>query len=75
MVKEYCIAYNCSPAVWGVSGTPDNGNLMQPIWFIIAGLKRPEWEEIDKLKGMKFKVLLELKKKHSTKEEGIQPFL
>ena len=32
----------------------------------MAGLKRPKWEEADKLKGMEFKVLLELK------EENIQ---
>jgi len=30
------------------------------MWFIIAGLKRPKWEELDKLKGTEFKVLLEL---------------
>lgn len=66
VVKEYRIAYNRSPAVWGVSGTPDNGNPMQPMRFIMAGLKRPEWEEADKLKGTEFEVLLELK------EENIQ---
>ena len=32
--------------------------------FIIAGLKRLEWEEVDKLKGMEFKVLLKLKEKN-----------
>ena len=32
----------------------------------MAGLKRPKWEEVDKLKGMEFKVLLKLK------EENIQ---
>ena len=32
----------------------------------MAGLKRPKWEEVDKLKGIKFKVLLKLK------EENIQ---
>jgi len=37
---------------------------MQPMWFIIAGLKRPEWEEVDKLKGTKFKVLLKLKEEN-----------
>ena len=26
----------------------------------MAGLKRPKWEEVDKLKGMEFKVLLKL---------------
>ena len=26
----------------------------------MAGLKRPEWEEADKLKGIEFKVLLKL---------------
>ena len=26
----------------------------------MAGLKRPKWEEADKLKGIEFKVLLEL---------------
>ena len=26
----------------------------------MAGLKRPKWEEVDKLKGIEFKVLLEL---------------
>ena len=30
------------------------------MWFIIAGLKRPKQEEVDKLKGTEFKVLLEL---------------
>jgi len=49
-----------------MSGMPNNGNPMQPIWFIMAGLKRPKWEEVDKLKGIKFKVLLKLK------EENIQ---
>ena len=34
--------------------------------FIIAGLKRPKQEKVDKLKGMEFKVLLKLK------EENIQ---
>jgi len=34
--------------------------------FIIAGLKRPKWEEVDKLKKIKFKVLFKLK------EENIQ---
>ena len=28
MVKEYYIAYNRSFAIWGVFGTPDNGNLI-----------------------------------------------
>ncbi len=32
----------------------------------MVGLKRLEWEEVDKLKGIEFKVLLELK------EENIQ---
>ena len=32
--------------------------------FIIIRLKRPEWEEVDKLKGIKFKVLLKLKEKN-----------
>jgi len=32
----------------------------------MAGLKRPKWKEVDKLKGMEFKVLLKLK------EENIQ---
>ena len=64
MVKEYCIAYNCSPAVQGVSSTPNNGNLMQPMQFIIVGLKRLEWEEADKLKGIEFNVLLKLKKEN-----------
>jgi len=36
------------------------------MWFIIVGLKRPKWEEVDKLKGIEFKVLLKLK------EENIQ---
>ena len=39
---------------------------MQPMRFIMAGLKRPKWEEVDRLKGMEFKVLLKLK------EETIQ---
>jgi len=34
---------------------------MQPMRFIMAGLKRPKWEEVDRLKGMEFKVLLKLK--------------
>ena len=34
--------------------------------FIIVGLKRLKWEEVDKLKGMEFEVLLKLK------EENIQ---
>ena len=34
--------------------------------FIIVGLKRPKQEEVDKLKGIEFKVLLKLK------EENIQ---
>ena len=36
------------------------------MWFIIVRLKRPKWEEVDKLKGIEFKVLLKLK------EENIQ---
>ena len=36
------------------------------MWFIIAGLKRLEQKEVDKLKGTEFKVLLKLK------EENIQ---
>ena len=32
--------------------------------FIIAGLKRPKQEEVDKLKGIEFKVLLKLKKEN-----------
>ena len=34
------------------------------MWFIIAGLKRLEQKEVDKLKGMEFKVLLKLKKEN-----------
>ena len=30
----------------------------------MAGLKRPKWEEVDKLKGTEFKVLLKLKKEN-----------
>ena len=45
---------------------PNNGNLMQPIRFIITELKRPKQEEADKLKGMEFKILLKFK------EENIQ---
>jgi len=30
----------------------------------MAGLKRPKWEEVDKLKGIEFKVLLELKEEN-----------
>ena len=32
--------------------------------FIIVGLKRPKWEEVDKLKGTEFKVLLKLKEEN-----------
>ena len=39
---------------------------MQLMRFIIAGLKRPKQEEVDRLKGTEFKVLLKLK------EETIQ---
>jgi hypothetical protein len=42
IVKEYCIIYNHSPAMWGASSTPNNRNPMQLIQFIMAGLKRPE---------------------------------
>ena len=66
VVKEYYIVYNRSLAVQGVSGMPNNRNLRQLMQFIIAGLKRPEQEEADKLKGMEFEVLLKLK------EENIQ---
>ena len=64
MVKKYHIAYNHSLAIWGVSGTPNNGNPMQLMWFIITGLKRPKWEKTDKLKGMEFKILLKLTEKN-----------
>src|SRR6266571_8028101 len=64
MVKEYYIVYNRSPAIWGVFSTPDNGNLMQLMRFIIAGLKRPKWEKVNKLKGTEFKILLEFIKKN-----------
>ena len=37
---------------------------MQPIRFIIVGLKRPKQEKADKLKKTKFKVLLKLKKEN-----------
>jgi len=30
----------------------------------MVGLKRPKWEEVDKLKGIEFKVLLELKEEN-----------
>ena len=30
----------------------------------MVGLKRLEWEEVDKLKGIEFKVLLELKEEN-----------
>ena len=43
---------------------PNNGNPMQPIQFIIAKLKRPKWEEVDKLKETEFEVLLKLKKEN-----------
>ena len=43
---------------------PDNKNPIQPMWFIIAGLKRPKWEEVDKLKRIEFKVLLKFKKEN-----------
>ena len=36
------------------------------MWFIIVGLKKLKQEEVDKLKGIEFKVLLKLK------EENIQ---
>ena len=64
IVKEYRIAYNRSLAVWGVFSTPNNRNPMQLIQFIITGLKRPKWEEVNKLKGMEFKVLLEFNKEN-----------
>jgi len=34
------------------------------MWFIIIGLKRPKWEEVNKLKGIEFKVLLKLKEEN-----------
>ena len=34
------------------------------MWFIIAELKRPKWEKVNKLKGTEFKVLLKLKKEN-----------
>ena len=37
---------------------------MQLIRFIIAGLKRPKQEEVDKLKGIEFKALFKLKKEN-----------
>ena len=64
MVKKYCITYNCSLAIWGAFGTPNNGNPMQLMQFIMAGLKRPKWKETDKLKGMEFEVLLKLIEKN-----------
>jgi len=30
----------------------------------MAGLKRPKWEKVDKLKGTEFKVLLKLKEEN-----------
>ena len=56
--------YNRSLAIWGVFSTPDNGNPIQLIWFIMAGLKRLKWEEVNKLKGMEFEVLLEFNKEN-----------
>ena len=66
MVKEYYIIYNYSPAIWGVSSISNNRNPMQLIQFIIVGLKRPKQKEVNKLKGIEFKVLLKFK------EENIQ---
>jgi hypothetical protein len=43
---------------------PDNGNPMQLMWFIMAGLKRLKWEKVNKLKGIEFEILLELNKKN-----------
>ena len=66
MVKEYYIIYNRSPAIQGVFSMPNNKNPIQPIQFIIVGLKRPKQEEADKLKKTEFKILLKFK------EENIQ---
>jgi hypothetical protein len=32
--------------------------------FIIAGLKRPKWKKVNKLKGMEFKILFKLKEEN-----------
>ena len=37
---------------------------MQPIWFIIVGLKRPKQKKVDKLKGTMYRVLLKFKEKN-----------
>ena len=66
IVKKYYIIYNHSPAIQGISSILNNKNLIQLMQFIIAELKRPKQEEVDKLKEIEFKVLLELK------EENIQ---
>ena len=47
---------------------------MQPIQFIIAGLKRPKWEKVNKLKEIKFKVLLKLKNNIQLKKKKFNCF-
>ena len=34
------------------------------MWFIIAGLKRPKWEKVNKLKGIEFEILLKFNKEN-----------
>jgi hypothetical protein len=56
--------YNHSSAIWSVFSTPNNRNPIQLMRFIMTELKRLEWEEVDKLKGIEFKVLLKLKEEN-----------
>jgi hypothetical protein len=47
-----------------MSSIPNNRNPIQPMRFIMVGLKKPKWEKADKLKGIEFKVLLKLKEEN-----------
>ncbi|KAF2463962.1 uncharacterized protein BDR25DRAFT_362161 [Lindgomyces ingoldianus] len=45
--REYREVYNRSPALWGMSGTPDNGKPMEPLKFLTMGLRSKEWDDVD----------------------------
>jgi hypothetical protein len=68
IVEEYRRSQGVNPAVWGASGTPDNGNPIQPLRFILAGLWSAEWATKNSLKGGPLEVLLELNKEDVKKK-------
>jgi hypothetical protein len=56
-VNDYRQATGHSPAIWGASGTPNNGNPLLPFRLIMRGLWKEEWQKKN-LKGTPLESLL-----------------